>query len=178
MGDQVEIKGLDELLKKLTVAADGLVEAAAASVYSQGLALIDVANRSGMVPVASGRLRDSAYVTLPELEGGEVAVEIGYGAPYAEEVHERNVARGGRRGTPHWLLRAMGIAANAMQMRMQESLIRYLITGTKVGELRAAGMPTSPGSSVSSRAVSRNIGRLRREGKIQLVRSRRRRARR
>jgi hypothetical protein len=41
-----------------------------------------------LVPVDTGRLRDSGFVEGPEIGGGSASAEIGYDTPYATKQHE------------------------------------------------------------------------------------------
>jgi hypothetical protein len=150
-GVSMELQGTEEIAKALGVAHARVVEAAKAAVYGQGLALIELANRKGMVPVETGALRSSAYVTEPEIRSGNLVIEIGYGVEYADERHElevRTVSKGGfaraRNGVSKWLEKAVNIHARALPMRLSESLRDGIIRGTTLAMLTAAGVPTKP----------------------------------
>ncbi len=70
----------------------------AGALYREGTRIMN-RSKSEFVPVDTGNLRGSGYVSLPEIEGSSVSVEIGYGgaaAPYAAVVHEN--PRAGRTG--------------------------------------------------------------------------------
>jgi len=168
----IELKGIPELVKRLK-STEAAVEAAAKSaVYGQAVALAELANRKGMVPVESGRLRASLYVTEPERVGDGVLVELGYGAEYAAKVHERP-------GGPKWLERAVQIHSRALQVRLAETISRALRSGAVVAP-RMTGIPTRPppegkvGKYQRKRGFTRDqaraIGRLKRSGALKLVR--------
>lgn len=153
MGDSftLEFKGLEKLAKELDLTVERVTESALVAIYGQGIALLELANRSGSVPVDSGALRASAYVTLPAMVSGVPTCEIGYGAEYAGDVHEqefKTVSKGGfyraGKGTPGWLRKAVNIHANAVELRLAESLRSALANKFKVATLVAVGIPTSP----------------------------------
>lgn len=185
MAAGIEIKGLAELAAKFKITETKMVEAAGSAVYGQAVALAELANRKGMVPVRTGNLRASLYITPPRQAGNGMLVELGYGAPYAAAVHERQfstISQGGhmRAGgaTPKWLEKAIGIHARALQVRLQESLTAAL--AGKVVTSTATGIPTSPPPDGAvgtfqrkrgfTRDQSRAINRLKKSGAVKLVR--------
>ena len=173
----IEIKGIEEIARRLRLAERTVEEAAKSAVYGQAVALAELANRKGMVPVQSGRLRASLYITTPQRIGNGVAVELGYGAEYAPAVHERSARPG--QGQPRWLERAANIHARALQVRLRDSLAAALRTGVVVAPL-TTGIPTRPppagpvGAYQRKRGftkdTARAISRLRRSGALKLVR--------
>ncbi len=64
-----------------------MIDALAASLYGEGLALLSESLRE--VPVATGRLRNTGYVNPPRTGGRGLVVEVGYGTDYAVPVHEK-----------------------------------------------------------------------------------------
>jgi hypothetical protein len=74
---------LNQFPKEALVAAGGALYRRAEHVMSR--------SKTEFVPVRDGILRDSGYVQPPTLDGGEVAVELGYGGAakaYALKQHE------------------------------------------------------------------------------------------
>lgn len=173
----IEVKGIEELAKRLRVATEAAEAAAKSAVYGQAVALAELANRKGMVPVQSGRLRASLYITAPQRVGNGVVVEMGYGASYAPVVHERSARPG--MGSPRWLEKAANIHARALQVRLRESIMAALRSGVAVAP-SVTGIPTRPppeapvGAYQRKRGFTRDqaraISRLRRSGAIRLVR--------
>ena len=85
-----------------------------------------LAQSQGLVPVVTGRLRDSGFVEASE-QPAEAAV--GYGgasAPYALAVHEALHEIGADGRGPKFLERAVGEALPGMAARMADALGREL----------------------------------------------------
>lgn len=72
-------------------ATDGVLRAAGRGLYTGGEAIMAVSKRR--TPVDTGRLRASAWVSLPERHGNRVRVNLNYGTEYAIFVHEILSAR-------------------------------------------------------------------------------------
>lgn len=81
----VDVKGLEEVLKKMGVAAEDIARAVAAATYQEGFALM--AKSKPQVPVDTGRLRQTGYVAPPT--GSPAVTEVGYGTEYASAVHDK-----------------------------------------------------------------------------------------
>lgn len=62
-----------------------------AALYSEGVGLYGEARKR--VPVDSGYLRDSAYVTKPNLRSQNMKVEVGFGAEHATLQHQKTEYR-------------------------------------------------------------------------------------
>lgn len=86
MAEGITVKGVTELLRNLGATQKELDDAVAEALYQEGLVL--QAESSKEVPVKSGRLRQSSFVTVPK-PGPNAETEIGYGTDYALPVHER-----------------------------------------------------------------------------------------
>lgn len=79
-------RGVAELLVSL---GDHAVADLGAELYAEATGIVEQAK--GLVPVDTGTLRSSGYVSEPERIGDKVRVEMGFGgaaAPYAVIVHE------------------------------------------------------------------------------------------
>jgi hypothetical protein len=155
-GGSNPVSGLDNVLKNLDLSEKRIEEAGAAGVYGQWLALDEMIVRKGMVPMATGRLAASHYVTMPEEKSGQPTCEMGYGVEYAEKVHEdaerkvsfQKVTDSGtvqvdsQRGYK-WLERATQIHARALLVRMNESVSAFIARGVAARDL-AGAVPTTP----------------------------------
>jgi hypothetical protein len=139
VSDSISVSGLDELAAQLGIAVERLTAAASAATYAQGVAIIELIRRKTWIPIHTGRLAMSAYVTLPEKEGNALSVEVGYGAPYAGSRHEMGTHQ------TKWLEKSLGISARAMQIRIYESLVAALKGGFTAAQMQAQlSLPTGP----------------------------------
>lgn len=85
-----ELKGGDAFEAKLKLLGSAAVKAAAKSLYRSAGQVMTL-SKDQYVPVKTGALRGSGDVALPEIEGNNVLVQLGYGGPaidYAVVVHE------------------------------------------------------------------------------------------
>lgn len=85
----INIEGLDVLASRIEAVKAALPKNVAAAVYQFGEELMSRSKE--VVPVDTGALMNSGYVTLPETSGDTVSVTVGYGGPaaeYALAVHE------------------------------------------------------------------------------------------
>lgn len=89
--DKQELEaGFLQVAKDLKDLASAYGKAYAAAVYLYGTEIATRAMRN--VPVDSGYLRNSRYVTMPATTDlGRFQFEVGFSAPYASFVHERNL---------------------------------------------------------------------------------------
>jgi hypothetical protein len=81
-----EIDGLDAYRQKLEAAASNLPKNVGAALYQFGEQVMAVSKER--VPVDTGRLMSTGYVTLPEQQGNSIIVTLGYATDYALQVHE------------------------------------------------------------------------------------------
>lgn len=81
------VHGLAGVLKALQAAGRDMERAVAGSMYAEGQAIMAESVRQ--VPVDTGRLRASAYVSSPRDGASGPEVTLGYGTSYALPVHER-----------------------------------------------------------------------------------------
>lgn len=87
-----EIQGSQELARKLTALGPKAVKAASASLYRSAETIM-TRSRDEFCPINTGALKSTGTVGLPEIDGSNVRVELGYGGPtvgYAIFVHEMN----------------------------------------------------------------------------------------
>ena len=80
------ITGMSSLRTALRNAGKQAEAALAATLYETATQTMD--NAQQLVPVDTGELRDSRYVTQPVKDAGGLVVELGYGADHAPRVHE------------------------------------------------------------------------------------------
>jgi hypothetical protein len=178
--------GIEDVVKKLGNVSKRYQEATEVALYAQAIALDELVNRAGWVPMKTGALRASHYVTPPEITGGKAAVEVGYGVDYAPEVHEReqnaHVRMSSRKGQTKWMERAMSVFARAFNTRLYENILAVIKSGATKASL-AGAVPTSPqitgdgaqvdkyrakyGHSKSERKVIRQLAKA---GHVKLVR--------
>lgn len=86
-GNSVKITGLPQLRRRMASAAVAQRHAFGAALYREGLRILAQSLR--LVPVDTGRLRATGYVSPPtsKMFVGQV-VEVGYGTQYAPRQHE------------------------------------------------------------------------------------------
>lgn len=161
------IHGVKELAKGLDMAEKRVRQAIEATVYAQTIALVQLINRNNMVPVNTGRLRSSTFVTMPRVVAGRFQCVLGYAAPYAGDIHERGSGkyrvgwsasnRGGKisinkhaGGKPQWLKRAKELWSRSYSDRAKKSFVMYLQNGVKASDLRGV----IPESAAAADALS------------------------
>lgn len=154
--DKVQ-KRLDELLARNRGAVD-------AALYEEGFAVDALAAKK--VPVDTGRLRATHYVTPPErMASGGSVVEIGFGTDYAVFVHEDTGARH-TTGEAKFLEKAFAERAAGFAERLAKRATRNDRTGVGVRALapRAPTSPQDPGPLASAQ----NIATERKQRRLQL----------
>lgn len=70
------------ITQMLTEHGEAAAKSLGTQLYREGQGIL--ASSMGLVPVDTGALRSSGYVTEPEREGDHIVVEIGYGGPAAK----------------------------------------------------------------------------------------------
>ena len=101
---KIRVTGSEHARRKLKKLAKTAPDAVAYAMMRFGEILMDAS--IDRTPVATGELRDSAYVSPPMRRGFFQIVELGYGADYAPEVHERT-EKSLRSGEPKFLQKAV-----------------------------------------------------------------------
>lgn len=85
------ITGQKQVQKNLKAAQKRWEKALAGAIYLEGNNIMGISKR--LVPVDTGTLRASGYVTNPQQQGSKTVVEMGFGGgfsgKYAASVHER-----------------------------------------------------------------------------------------
>lgn len=80
------VDGLDALREKIESAVSDLPTNAGDGLYQFGEKVMSVSKER--VPVDTGRLMNTGYVSPPVQEGNLITVVLGYGTDYALQVHE------------------------------------------------------------------------------------------
>lgn len=86
---RLEVEGMNDLLEMLVKGGRNAVELSARYLYAHAVKVFAVSQLE--VPVDTGALRSSGFITQPFVFGNQVAISIVYGqaaAPYALWVHE------------------------------------------------------------------------------------------
>jgi hypothetical protein len=86
---RLEVEGMSDLLEMLVKGGRNAVELSGRYLYSHAVKVFERSQYE--VPVDTGALRSSGYITQPYVFGNQVAISIVYGqaaAPYALWVHE------------------------------------------------------------------------------------------
>jgi len=83
----VAIEGVQKILQNLDLAGRRSRGAVAAALYQEGLAIM--AESVKQVPVDTGRLRSTHYVSPPTGDKDDPVCTLGYGTNYGVYVHER-----------------------------------------------------------------------------------------
>lgn len=167
--------GTGTVAVKLEKAAAQYRQAAACAVYGQALALHEIINREGFVPLRTGRLRLSAYVTQPDPSQSRLQSQVGYAAPYAPEVHERPGSRYSK-----WMEKGVTLWASDLAGRLAKSLRAAFQQGTQLSSLAgiAPQYPRDPGEGLTDRGAAqfgygmgakRKLWRAKSEGTLLLV---------
>lgn len=86
---RLEVEGMNDLLEMLVKGGRNAVELSGRYLYAHAVKVFAVSQLE--VPVDTGALRSSGFITQPFVFGNQVAISIVYGqaaAPYALWVHE------------------------------------------------------------------------------------------
>lgn len=117
-----DAKVRDEL-KRLSVAVPA---AFGAALYTEGVGLYGDARKR--VPVDTGYLRDSAYVTRPNLKSQNMVVEVGFGAEHATLQHQNEAYRHPK-GEAKYLQKAMDAFGPGFLQRLGTGTARNVQAG-------------------------------------------------
>ena len=127
--------GRKQVQRNLARARKAFRRSLGAALYHEGSALL--AQSLKLVPVDTGRLRSTGYVSPPEDEVGGVFVEVGYGTDYAVRQHEDSSLRH-RVGQAKFLQQPFEESERGMLMRLQADMRRIASVGGGFG-LRGRG---------------------------------------
>lgn len=115
----IRIKGTVQVAKALAARGGDVRQAAAAALYAEANNIMTASKR--LVPVDLGALKGSGYVTLPEINGNHIELEMGYGGPakdYALIQHERTDFRHPDGGQAKYLQAAVEAHADKLMARI------------------------------------------------------------
>lgn len=157
----MKIKGVEEVAKELKRLQRKYPEATAAALYTEGLRI----ERASvpLVPVDTGRLRATHYVSRPAKERRRVRVYVGYGANYGLYVHERTSAKH-TTGQAKFLEQPFKAAMAGYSSRMAAEIksnadkgkgMKVASSDTKAAAERSAEKKGSKGSARSSKAKTK-----------------------
>lgn len=121
------LKGEKEAKAWLARLAKLFPAAAARALYEEGVSIGRLAQEKS--PVESGELESSMYVTLPEGQGRETRVEVGFTADYAIIQHERTDFVH-QRGGPKFLERAGAERAAGFLQRVARRILDLVRGGS------------------------------------------------
>ena len=143
MGFAFSLKGDRELIKKTQEAARKYNKALGAAYYELGVIIMKESKR--LVPVDTGVLKRSGYVTMPIESNTGIRVELGYGGPataYALVQHERTDFDHPGGGEAKFLERPFKEAAGHAFNLAQKTFATAFKTGA--GAQRDSDTPTDP----------------------------------
>jgi len=130
----------------------------AAALYSEGVGIYNEARNR--VPVDSGYLRDSAYVTKPNPKAQNISLEVGFGAEHASLQHQKTEYRH-TQGQAKYLQNTMEKLSPGFLQRLATATQKNVAAGI---ETVTAAVPSRKGSRLRGRAsrASRAVGAKRR----------------
>lgn len=144
----VQIKGLEGIQKNLRKYAKRYPTATANAMYQEGLDI--ERNATIRAPVEFGRLRASAYTTVPT--EGNMVVETGFGTEYALRQHEGTNYNHPRGGEAKYLEKAINEQSAGMVNRLAERIKMWVSRGTETYPSPVSNtQPVSTGSPVKTR---------------------------
>lgn len=145
MNVTIELRGYEkvraELLRQMRICPP----AAGAMLYAFGTRVMrDSVKRT---PTQTGELKESAYVTAPQMSSTRQAVEVGYGSHHAVQVHEETEASHDD-GEAKFLQRALDAARGGALQQMERDFLTALKSN---GGLPPAEFPTAPTTRSTTR---------------------------
>ncbi len=139
----IDVKGTKAIQNAIKRAGALSPKALGAGLYSAGNDIMRLSKRK--VPVDTGTLRGSGYVTMPDIEQREVSVELGYGGPaaaYAVVQHERTELKHPEGGEAKYLENAYKAKARSLPRRI--ATISRRAFEEQRGARREPDMPVDP----------------------------------
>ena len=103
-------------------AVDEWTRAAADALYAEAEAVM-ADSKENYVPVDTGALRSSGFVSQPRIESGSVTVDMGFNTPYAIQVHEDLTAYHPH-GEAKYLSKPLLKAAKGLMVRIAKRMLR------------------------------------------------------
>lgn len=139
-GVEVRVAGLGSLQKRFEEESRATRSAMVAALFQQSSEIMDDSQKR--VPFVTGRLYRSAYVTKPRVSDSAPRSEVGYAAPYAAIVHEKNVS-----GEDKFLQKAFNKIRSRYVKDLLEKIRRNIRkkTGIQAVNARWSTQPRDPG---------------------------------
>lgn len=156
---RVKITGDQTIVQALREAGARWERALGVGLYQSGVAMMTASK--ALVPVDSGTLKASGYVTLPSFTGDVLDVELGYGGPayYAVLQHENLFFKHPNGGQAKYLEEPVNARRNNI-LRDVKNVAQEAFKGGQ-GAAVSDGMPTVPWNP---EALARNAARTKRKG--------------
>jgi len=131
------LNALRDSLRRIDGAKEQIIDAVRASIYQEAQGIIAKSVRN--TPVDTGRLRASAFATLPEEK--EIESTIGHSVEYALAVHESTEMQFVTGGAK-FLERAINDRRQGYEERLAKRIDENFRLGRKLGAVRQ-GFPTT-----------------------------------
>jgi len=125
------LNALRDSLRRINGATEQIIDAVRASIYQEAQGIIAKSVRN--TPVDTGRLRASAFATLPEEK--EIESTIGHSVEYALYVHERTEMRFVTGGAK-FLERAVNERRQGYEERLAKRIDENFRLGRKLGTVK------------------------------------------
>ena len=132
----IDAEGIPQVEKEIEKATDRYRRALGAALYAKGEDIMGLSVEQ-MVPVDTGRLRATHYVSPPV--GKAMQVLIGYGTDYALEVHEKHPTKS------KYLQRALDQKSSGYARHVALLTKAFFKTGEGVGSGKYPKEPEDPG---------------------------------
>lgn len=148
----IERSGVERLLRSVDTWRKVFPPAVGAALYEEGQEWADDA--VARAPEQSGFLKRTAFVSRPRARARRPEVEVGFGAPYADEVHARAALAS---GTPHWLEETMRDRIPGFAERIAAGARRHALAKTDARSVSARYPVRPPSGSPSKRGASKRV---------------------
>ena len=139
-----ELRGTPNWIRNLRKAGKGVARSAAAGVYELGNVIM--ADSQLRVPVDTGDLKASGFVAVPNVSGGTITSEVGYGGTaddYALVQHEDTTLRHPNGGEAKYLETSINLFSGNRGLRIMGEAVRKAFAAGGRG-IAAAKFPTRP----------------------------------
>lgn len=139
----MRIFGTQKLINNLKEAGPRGIKAVGAGLYLEGNNIMGDSKKQAPVDIAT--LKNSGYVTLPDVSGNNVTVELGFGGPakkYAVIQHERTDFKHPEGGKAKYLQDPLMSAAGGFAKNVN-NYASHAFAANK-GANKVSGMPDKP----------------------------------
>lgn len=141
----IKVLGTQKIKERLRRMEGLIPNAVAQGIYLEGNNVMTESKE--MSPVEWGTLKNSGYVTLPEMHGGRLVSELGYGGPAAEYAvvqHEHIEYRHPEGGEAKFLEKPFYQRAPSIPSNIARLARRAIERGQGSQPAKAPGMPATP----------------------------------